>query len=331
MRLLVLGIFFFLSIGSLKSQAKPLKILENFITEEVYDSYLDSKGFLWFSHAQGVSRYDGSRYTHFNSSNSINPAFTDLTEDSYGTIWCHNFAGQIFFIKNEIMQLFNEYKYEEEDYFPRITVVNDLLIATSSKGIFTYDTRKKEIVQPDFKSKCTSTRFLTSCSRGVLLIGDKEDEIYLLEKSRKLIQLKLVNKTSHSLEINDLSLSPVFFKDTIYGYVNGKGLLCKSYIDGDNFIIDKIISENSFVNTISVSDGKIWVNTKQKSYAIGMHDTLYSHNLTDIIFDSSNNIWYTSLQHGILVNKREILEKSKICLKSKMVITLEVLKAMIYT
>ena len=65
-------------------------------SNEVFDLKIDSKGFLWVGTSEGLVRYDGNSFLLLNNPKSRGSAVTGILEDRQGTIWSHNFNGQIF-------------------------------------------------------------------------------------------------------------------------------------------------------------------------------------------------------------------------------------------
>ena len=82
---------------------QQLQRIANPPSNEIYDLLVDKKGFLWVAHDLGVSRYDGISFTSFTNQEQSAISMTDLIEDNYGRIWCHNFNSQVFYIEHDKM------------------------------------------------------------------------------------------------------------------------------------------------------------------------------------------------------------------------------------
>jgi ligand-binding sensor domain-containing protein len=124
-------------------------------TEEVYDIFSDSKGFVWVGHSLGLSRYDGRTFRHFNSTEQTGLGVSRLCEDRQGRIWCHNFNGQIFYTEQEQMHLLKDYDPSLETSFPDITVLDSEFIATSARGLFvcnTYTMKSRFLYTPGIRT-----------------------------------------------------------------------------------------------------------------------------------------------------------------------------------
>jgi len=116
MRVWVLLVFCFYS-GAILAQEAALQNIQGLPTEEVFDLLSDRKGYLWAAHTLGVSRYDGTSFTHFSHPLQTSLSGSGLCEDQQGRIWYFNFNGQLFYIEKEKMQLFEDYNIKEDLFF----------------------------------------------------------------------------------------------------------------------------------------------------------------------------------------------------------------------
>jgi ligand-binding sensor domain-containing protein len=76
-------------------------------TKEVYDLFEDSKGYVWIGHKKGITKYSGYSHKYFNHPRMKSFELSNILEDKNGVIWCTNFTGQIFYIKNDSINLLN--------------------------------------------------------------------------------------------------------------------------------------------------------------------------------------------------------------------------------
>ena len=80
----------------------------HFTTEEglpsnnVYEVYRDSKGFLWFSTDKGIIKYNGIKFEKFTTFSGLpdNEIFF-FQEDSYGRLWLGTYNGELCFYKDD--------------------------------------------------------------------------------------------------------------------------------------------------------------------------------------------------------------------------------------
>lgn len=292
-----------------KSQQANYQSIKGLPTEEIYDIHNDKKGFVWVAHALGVSRYDGTSFTHFSSPEITNTGFTNLTEDNFGIIWCHNFSGQIFFISNEGMHLLREYNYNNEKYFPTITIIENQLLSTSSKGLFVYNLLTKKGEYITLPGKKISTRFLTAAGKSVVIVGEKNEDCYKYSIKGGLKKLFFKQSFKTDIELKEITLNPTAFKDTLYGFTNGKGVLHKLLLKNDTLQLLESRFNAGFINTITQYEKEIWIHTKRSSYNLNGKKIIRGLNLSDIIYDQNGNIWLSSLQLGLLMATSDPLVK----------------------
>src|ERR1700761_897519 len=65
-------------------------------SNNIYDVYRDSKGFLWFTSDKGIARYNGIKFEKFTTFNGLpdNEIFFSQ-EDSYGRLWFGTYNGEL--------------------------------------------------------------------------------------------------------------------------------------------------------------------------------------------------------------------------------------------
>jgi signal transduction histidine kinase len=285
--------FFVLLCNLSKAQDPSIESIKGQPAPEVYDLLKDSKGYVWLAHELGVSRYDGSSFINLNNPNQNSFAMTDLAEDKKGRIWCHNFTSQIFYIENLKLHLLSQYKYDEEEWFPRMVICGDELVVTSKKGLFVYN-----------------------------LITDKSTYHYIPEGTKSLVRVgkrvvchaktgwycyeagKPISKLSSSLYLplgQAVSLQNVSFKDTFYLTANPLNTYYTLTLDGNDIKVHAENKTSAFLNTISVQDNQVWVHTKNYSFTTDGKDTIEGMNLSDVITDSKGYKWMGSLKKGLCI------------------------------
>lgn len=95
LRFLISGLIYFISFYSYSQNnlLKHLGIEEGLASNNVYAAFQDSKGYIWLSTSNGVSRFDGKEFRNFTTNNGLpdNEVFS-MEEDALGRIWlsCYN-------------------------------------------------------------------------------------------------------------------------------------------------------------------------------------------------------------------------------------------------
>ena len=74
-------------------------------SSEVYQIIQDDFGYIWIGCDAGLYRYDGIRFKSFISKKQNSRSIAGLKIDKNKTLWCQNFSGQIFRVKNDSLEL----------------------------------------------------------------------------------------------------------------------------------------------------------------------------------------------------------------------------------
>ncbi len=283
---------------SVKGQSTFEKI-DGLPTKEIYDLHVDKKGYLWIAHGLGVSRYDGLNFIQFTNPDITSLRMTDLLEDKQGRIWCHNFSGQIFYIEHGTLNLLSAYDYKKETQSPSMALCGDELVVTSRQGLFVWST--KTMKESYFKTEQLTSPALTSLSvTGNRVVIFNTANWFLYQRGKGIQKLA----ADSSIEIakgNTVSLQTASSHDTIYLVTNPAGTLQRLVLENDMVKrVDKI-EYHDYINSV-IADGNVWVNTRNKSIAIGSNEVIRNYNLTDIVTGKEGNIWYSSINKGLMVS-----------------------------
>ncbi len=287
--------------------AQQLQQVAHCPSNEVYDMLLDKKGFIWIAHNLGVSRYDGISFASFSNPEETSISMTDLVEDHYGRIWCHNFNGQIFYIKDDKMVYLKEYDFKKETIFPRMALYGDELIATSTRGLFICNTTTlacKYLPIPEKKQAWEfGTVALCIIKNTVLIIRDKYT-FYTYKKGEGLHLLQTKNLNFSPLSTPNVKLLSRVFNDTAFITANPGSTLIGVTILKNTLVpvFKKIIKSN--INTISINNNNVWINTNQESFSLFGKDTIKDYGITAMLNDNYKNEWFSSLTYGLLVSSK---------------------------
>ncbi len=137
--------------------------------------FTDSKGAVWVATGEGVSRYDGSVWTHYLSDSPFNASATyDIAEDEKGVLWFATWNG---------VRAFDGTKWSAwRDEIPGVVAYH---IATgkngakwfgTDKGLVRYDGAKWKTIGPQ---ECVRTIFVDSKDRVWVLYADDKPTVHL--------------------------------------------------------------------------------------------------------------------------------------------------------
>jgi ligand-binding sensor domain-containing protein/signal transduction histidine kinase len=124
-----------------------LSLSDGLSQSTVYQTFQDSNGFIWIGTRDGLNRYDGYRFLHFNSGTSgeqrlSNPRIRALTEDDYNRLWVGTDGGGIDLIDLHTHEVTPVEDLKGENVLS-LTARDSLSVvaATRSSGLFSIHTQ----------------------------------------------------------------------------------------------------------------------------------------------------------------------------------------------
>src|SRR5258705_3483236 len=100
-------LFCFIAFASSAQQSifKTYTVSDGLVNNAVRKIFQDSKGFLWISTWEGLSKYDGNRFTNFTESNGLSHNLVnDVAETKDGNIYVTMNNGSVDIIRNDRIQ-----------------------------------------------------------------------------------------------------------------------------------------------------------------------------------------------------------------------------------
>lgn len=275
------------------------QISQSLPSNEVYDLFLDSKGFLWIGHSRGISRFDGTKYITYTHPVQNNMSLSNICEDGNGTIWTNNFGAQVFYIKNNRLHLLNEYDWNKQQNFPTILPYKgDRIVATDTSGLFEYhiNTKKARIIKlPDGEGIDHANIF--QIANNVFIVKDTIWYCYTNSKFEKILPIYKNEKS----KLYTKYLGQI--KDTIFLEMPRKTAFGAFTVDTvtKRYTMHRTIdlrNENYKISTLSPQQA--WLFSNNKSIFLGTGtDVLQGKKASDIITDRAGNIWISSLEQGV--------------------------------
>ncbi|WP_105046970.1 sensor histidine kinase [Polaribacter gangjinensis] len=258
-------------------------------SNSVYDIFQDSKGFIWFSTAKGICRFDGATIKTFSNKLQTSKSGSGILEDKYGRIWYENFDGYLYYIENDELKLLKN--AESISYF-RFGIINNTLFVLQQNSINLYDLKslqlKKRIAINEYY------KFSVSNDTHFYVLGKKLYEID--EKG---------NKKSYKLP-------KIFENDFPFNFLQKykKGILIsskfnKNYLIFENgtFTHKKIDYSIDFFQNISTYHDELWVCTPKGTLKISSNDKpihfFKNENISNVFRDKQQNYWFATLNKGV--------------------------------
>lgn len=298
-------IYFFLHIR-LFAQTNNITVapVDGIPTKIIFDLFQDRQNFLWLATETGVYRYDGISFTLFSSPEQSSLSVSGLTQDAEGKIWFQNFNGQILYIEHEKTYLLKSYDSQSESIFPRIVIYKGNLIATSDRGLFICNTRT-------LSSRYESLVDLrSSATTSLAVIADKivaygYGKWFTYQPGQKLKPANADRRLIYSQQ-EAISLHTNAIRDTVFMFSNPSGTLDEIGIRNDSIVLFRKRTFKDFINTVSITDQKVWINTVKTSTQPGKKLKLSGYNISDVVTDQEGNTWFSSLDKGLLVDFKRL-------------------------
>lgn len=317
-------------------------------SDEVYWVKEGSDGLLWVGCDKGLVSYDGVSFKKYRAPKARNKSITGIFEDSKGTIWCHNFAGQIYYIKQGELHLLEIWeKAAKGKKLESLIVENDILRIEFSFKIWLYDIATEKVQEPEnvYILLNNGNKLFINSKEGIYSkVNEKVVPYYCLE----CFYIPLVDTTlglkprmgfakSNTLEL--LYVHNYFGRDwqNKKGKIKEKGmkipfvfLIKKDTLQalyfpseiakyGTNFIINKVKILNENTVYLSTSEGLfIWniITNEVRHFFKGKI-------LSDSFFDTEGNLWLSSLEKGLFFVPRLALRVHDKFTKNKIIYQIE--------
>jgi len=169
----------------------------------IYDVYQSENGFVWIATQNGIARFNGYSFKTFSFANAKSRAVSNLTEDAYGRIWFKSFFGDIFYIENDSLQLFEPWNKLNQKGFPTIKFLGDTLSIICNSGLYLYS-----FSQSKFIKKISGTQYFDAEGLSMIYHDDKRQIVNSLNPN---------NTINSSYAIPGLTKAKVFSKSWFFG------------------------------------------------------------------------------------------------------------------
>ncbi len=298
---------------NIKSNFKNYRISDGLPSLVTYQSIQDSKGFLWVTTDNGVSRFDGKNFKNFSKRDGLaGNEIVDLYEDSKGRIWFLSFSNGICYYYNEKF-----YNSSNNKSVKKLTQLGPLKLPIDDGFGNLFFQEKKRF--PKLISLSSNNKITTFSPNSTL---QKRDTIIYLYKSSDRKSIFCITKNHSLLQIKNNKASVVlkaftdikggsFFRDkknqALY-FVNDTGLY--KITDSKLKLILKNFKVPKGTSSYGISIDKynnIWISSHAYNtliYRFEAGNYLKPHavlpsSFANITFDNENNIWLNTSNKGI--------------------------------
>ena len=286
-------------------------------SKQTYDLFLDKKGFVWIGHDKGITKYSGYNSKYYSHPKMNSFELSNILEDDNGIIWCSNFIGQIFYVKNDSLNLLND--KPNYNFFGKsgLTYGNKHIYFVENNELNEVDINNYIITKIPFYKDLKIYSYSFNPKLGLLLYTKNGIYVYknkifsLVSKcydAQKSIYLKCIDDKILGVDIN---------KRTVYQLKNNRW---------QYFLTSK--NSSADITTINKINNKIYCNTYNgiviQDLKTNRTELFFKdYSFSDEIIDNQGNLWVSTLTSGVFIipeskNIKQFLERvdniTSICL-----------------
>ncbi len=300
---IILFLFFLFPIISLGQEPYYQKIgsANGLASNNIYYSFQDRDGFMWFGTDLGASRFDGYNFENFNHSDGLlgNEIFT-IFQDPQGRIWFLSLNGELCYFKDE--KFYNSENTGWMGEFKANSILSSYCF--NKKGEMYVSTRGGGVYKLDLKNKFTQ---ITKTNGHYALWYTTNDELFSL--SAFGIE-NLTDDSSDSVIAMDLheqfARTHYFRNELFVGFTN------KLYIYTDHLMELVKLKESTVITWVQhLDNSNILIGTRDGMYfydrikdKLSIESTMTGSLITSSFQDREGNLWVTSLGNGIFFSSQ---------------------------
>jgi len=278
-------------------------------SNEVYDVFQDSRGFIWIANGLGVSRYDGTNMRNYSIQEFTSEGASNLFEDEAGRIWFHSFWGQWFFIANDSLHHFHSFNRQLIN--PEYDALNQRIIFTTIDNICIIN----------LKNLTYSEHSLIAITQGYLMTQDYitlpmmtlRGDILLISNEGNILLLDSTFHVSASAKAKTDRPYPFRFSGGLY-LMQGYTLFQVNIQDKLSIIEVKVFPELKNARLSSVrqfgSQRLLICTYNMGAFFYDQHfkpapdfepGLFKKHSLSNALKDREGNYWFGTLKKGVLL------------------------------
>jgi ligand-binding sensor domain-containing protein/two-component sensor histidine kinase len=289
-----------ITVGAQQSIFKTYTVSDGLVNNSVRRIFQDSKGFLWIATWEGLSKYDGNRFTNFTETNGLSHNLVnDLIELPSGDMYVATNNGTVDLIRHDQIKQQKNFNKIIVNRF-QLTKDGTLLVLTDSAGIVEVDGNTIKYLNKSNASSCY----------GLVSLNDS-----LMAAATDTLPVQIFDKQFHLWgEPNQRiygAVSNCVFKDLQgrlwVGTTKGLKLVSIDYINHHLKVVDppapfndRLLSQGYVTCIFQEKNGTFWIGTAQGVITISNkgyvkqfteNDGLPSRFISSIFRDREANFW----------------------------------------
>lgn len=285
---------------------RKISFLEGLSSDVVYDLFVDKEGLLYLGTDRGLMTYNGVHFEQIKSSESLGNSITNIQQDERGTIWCKNFANQLFFVQNQKLVLDKK--------------LGPLLIKSNSNLIdFSIASNEMYIVTQQTLYSRTAGKI-----KKVFAVNSKNDENLTSIVYNRIHKMVYVSSTKwlYTFKNNILiAKKRISSQQKVLEVFKGQIVFCDKSLDkscsigNQTLVLKESKLDNTFLNRFSATKDDLWLCTNKGIYQYNEKKRTFNNGflkdvrVTDIVQDLEGNHWISSINEGLfMLPNRRIFE-----------------------
>ncbi|WP_299251888.1 histidine kinase [uncultured Lacinutrix sp.] len=286
---------------------------------EFYDILEDQTGFIWLAADKGLYRYDGKHYKLFTNPKKRGRSLFGLNLDAKGRLWCNNLSGQFFYVEDDELKLFKDFK--DINTLVDFNIYDNHLLISANNNLVSVNLDTKTVVNTIDELYEDHFNQLNALKEGFYF--NKNNLIHFTEDTA-LKNVQPVHK--YPFETAQQSGSKKYFKYNNHVFFFNELTSTKRnnlfYItkhkDVQEVQLPELLTSLIVVSAHQVKN-QLWVLTNRGIFITEINNN--NNNLiiieryfknsytTDLIIDSNSNFWVTTLKDGVFVMPNLALKK----------------------
>lgn len=282
-----------------------IKQEEGLPDREIYSILEDDSGLIWMATNSGLFSYDGKNFQYYKHPKQRKSAVFNPMLDTKGRLWYCNLSGQIFYIEGDKVVLFDDYNYLIKNTVANYTVTDNYIFLTTRESVLKVDINGKNKEEIFLKKKHKASwaskvinfndQFYVTDARKFYNVEELSNST-LVNEEQFLEGIKVISHTNKVLSqvrlMNHLNEFRIRNKQNDF-----IPLLCPNELERITILHIKFLKDRLWVLT---SDGAYECQIKDSSIEI-QSNYMKGYSISDVLTDSNDNIWFSSLSSGLFV------------------------------
>ena len=308
----------FLFVNNLQSQEKGFinySVDDDLQSSTIYYAMQDSKGYLWFSTDNGVSKFNGYEFKNYTTSDGLitNTVF-NIYEDYKGRIWFLSFNGNLCYYFNN---KFIEYKYNSILSYeknglltpPRngfyIDTLDNVYISFNEKnnflkidstGKYTKIASQEETISIIAIDSITTINTIKNVFNKVLIKINDTEKVFNLPYTNKIFAV-----SNSGVRNNE-----IVFNTDKYVYLVKNGKLKILYKNDNTIYFVKYSGNNIWVGT---NKGVVLLNRNSEGIITKIDTLLSQYKVSAVVEDNEGGSWFTTLNNGVFYKPKSDIKQ----------------------